>query len=70
MTGAALRDECAHVLDSAADSLAGPVSEPSHGPDDVMCARRLFGRYMPTGIHGGNQQGDERVIGCEGAHAE
>ena len=67
--GAVVLDECPHSLDLSADRVAGPVSEPPHGPDNVMRARRFFRGHMPTGIHGGDQERDERVVSIECAHA-
>jgi len=66
--GAVVLDERPHSLDLAADGVAGAVAEPSHGPDNVVRARRFFRRHMPTGIHCGDQERKERIVSIKLAH--
>lgn len=65
---AALLDERTDPLNPAADSLTRAVSEPMHGPDNVVRALRFFRGHMPTGLHCRDEERNECVVFIECAH--
>jgi hypothetical protein len=58
-------DQGPDALDSSSNLLARAVSKSPHGPNDVMGARRLFGGYVTTGVHRGDEERNERIIRIE-----
>ena len=61
-------DQGLHTLDLATDPLTGTMAKTSCRPDDVVGARRFFGRYMSARVHCGDQERNEDIIRVESTH--
>ena len=61
-------DQLPHAVDATVHGLAGLVPKSSHRPYDVVRAGAFLRRDVIVGIHGSDQEGEERAINVEPTH--